>query len=60
MIVGVLVLVVSIGFALYTVCATPTTCTTQLDWATLSPSLLLLVMGAAMFVLARRQARQAR
>lgn len=55
MIVGALVLLISLGLALDNVCPAPTTCSTRVDWATLSPSLALLAVGAFTFYMSRRK-----
>lgn len=59
LIVGALVLLVSLGFALSTVCSPGGLCGAQVDWPTLTPSLVLLATGGFVLFMVRRQKRQA-
>ncbi len=57
-IVGVLILVISSGFAFYSVCPNPGICHTEVDWPTLSPAIALIVVGAFVLVMALLQKRR--
>ena len=54
-IVGILVLLVSAGFAFSADCPTPATCALQVDWPTVSPALGLIAAGLFLTYMARRK-----
>ncbi len=53
--VGVVVLVISSGFAFYAVCPNPGNCQIEIDWPTLSPGIVLAAAGAFLLFMARRR-----
>ncbi len=53
LLVGILVLIVSAGFAVSTVCPYPSVCSFAVDWPTLSPALALIAAGSVISALAR-------
>ncbi len=55
LIVGVLVVLVALGFAFYTVCPSPGACQTAVDVPTLLPGLTFVALGAFLTVMSRRQ-----
>ena len=55
LIVGLLVLIVAAGFSVYDTCPTPTSCTTAIDWVTLSPAIGLIAAGAFLTFTSRRK-----
>lgn len=59
LIVGVLVLVIAFGFALYPVCTAAGSCTTAVDIPTLSPGIVLLAAGIFLTVMSRRRRTKA-
>lgn len=59
LLVGILVLLVSLGFAPSTSCSPSGLCAAEVDWPTLTPALSLLAVGAFVLVMGRRQKRQA-
>ncbi len=57
-VVGVLILVISSGFAFYSVCPNPGICYTEVDWPTLSPAIALIVVGVFVLIMALLQKRR--
>ncbi len=55
LLVGVVVLVISSGFAFYAVCPNPGNCQIEIDWPTLSPGIVLAAAGAFLLFMARRR-----
>lgn len=57
LLVGVLVLLVAAGFSIYDQCPASGSCSTVVDWVTLSPAIVLVAMGAFLTYMARRKRR---